>query len=272
MEWNENTTSEEAQKYHEGFKSTIGQYIDVSEQQPVTESVRFDKSVFILDSGCGSGRYLKKTSSEQSFVGLDISLEMLKVAKNELKNGFFVAGELEYLPFKDNVFDEIICVRVLQHIRDQQKAINELSRICKKGGFLTVLSLNSWTLHCLYKNFRMSSFMNFIDKNAGKLLSKKTANALGLTKWDFEYDNYCSLPELENMLKKARFQITEKKGGTIGSQWMLNYFYTGAALERYFPKLLKSYFNTCLFLEKKLSSAVPFNYFMDKVIVRGQKK
>lgn len=45
------------------------------------------------------------------------------------------------IPYEDNIFDVIICNHVLEHIRDERKALQELYRVLKPGGtaFINVL-------------------------------------------------------------------------------------------------------------------------------------
>ena len=45
-----------------------------------------------------------------------------------------VKADLCNLPFQDNSFDLILCNHVLEHIPDDQKAMQELFRVMKKGG------------------------------------------------------------------------------------------------------------------------------------------
>ncbi|OGL41469.1 MAG: hypothetical protein A2042_01485 [Candidatus Schekmanbacteria bacterium GWA2_38_11] len=268
MSWTKDTSEQDAVAYKTSFtKSIVGKYTDSSEQCSVVTSMRLNKNTFLLDAGCGAGRYLANTVTDQPFVGLDLSLEMLRMAREELKRGLFVVGELEHLPFKDNVFDEIICVRVLQHIKNQEQAIRELSRVCKMNGDVIVLCLNSWTFHCLYKNIRMSKLSKVINYPFKLLLGDKAM----FSKWSFDYDNYCSLPEVCRLFDKAGLVVIEKKGGTIGSPWIFNYFYLGRFSEKFVPAILRYYFKICTFVENRLASVFPFNYIMDKIIVKGVK-
>jgi len=46
------------------------------------------------------------------------------------------------LPFPDNVFDLVISTRVLQHIREWHKAIQEMARVCKPGGTIVLMVYN----------------------------------------------------------------------------------------------------------------------------------
>ena len=46
-----------------------------------------------------------------------------------------VKADICDLPFKDNEFDVVFCNHVLEHIPDDKKAMQELYRVLKKGGF-----------------------------------------------------------------------------------------------------------------------------------------
>ncbi|MDO9261319.1 MAG: methyltransferase domain-containing protein [Flavobacteriaceae bacterium] len=46
-----------------------------------------------------------------------------------------VKADILALPFDDNSFDVVICNHVLEHIVDDKKAMSELFRVMKKGGF-----------------------------------------------------------------------------------------------------------------------------------------
>jgi ubiquinone/menaquinone biosynthesis C-methylase UbiE len=49
-------------------------------------------------------------------------------------------GDITSLPFKDEEFDVVSCVSVLEHMSkdDQLKSIKEMSRVVKKGGKLII--------------------------------------------------------------------------------------------------------------------------------------
>ena len=46
-----------------------------------------------------------------------------------------IKADITNLPFEDNVFDVIFCNHVLEHIPDDTKAMRELYRVMKPGGF-----------------------------------------------------------------------------------------------------------------------------------------
>lgn len=44
-------------------------------------------------------------------------------------------SDITCLPYRDNTFDAILCVHILEHIPDDAKAIHELRRVLKPGGW-----------------------------------------------------------------------------------------------------------------------------------------
>jgi len=95
----------------------------------------------ILDLGCGWGRVLKPVRTiTQNAVGLDISFQMLNSAKMHLSHHNLptplVRGDGTLLPFKDNSFDKVYSLLVLQHLSKEngKKVILEIQRVLKPGG------------------------------------------------------------------------------------------------------------------------------------------
>ena len=89
----------------------------------------------ILDHGCGTG--LLSEFLNTKLFGIDLSFEMLKKAKQ--RGELVVQGDLEHLPFKDNVFDNVLSFTALQNIPHPELALDELKRISKKKIILSYL-------------------------------------------------------------------------------------------------------------------------------------
>ena len=49
-----------------------------------------------------------------------------------------VAGDGTAMPFGNEVFDRVIAAEVLEHIRDDQRALHEIARVLRPGGLLAV--------------------------------------------------------------------------------------------------------------------------------------
>lgn len=82
----------------------------------------------ILDAGCGNAAISGILSESSHVVAVDIRFQK--------KYKRFVVCDLQYLPFKDHVFDKILCSSTIQHVEDDNLAIKELSRSLKKGGII----------------------------------------------------------------------------------------------------------------------------------------
>jgi len=86
--------------------------------------------MLVLDVGCGFNfpQKVSKIFPGAQFVGLDV----------KFIKGITVQGDGEYLPFRDNVFDAVFSSHVLEHMLHDFKALNEISRILKSQGKLSL--------------------------------------------------------------------------------------------------------------------------------------
>ena len=107
----------------------------------------------VLDVGCGSGVYLKEFFSMGfDCYGLDISQEMVEAcgrllgAEEHSDRIHLSRGEVEKLPFPDATFDLVICIGVLGYLLRDEKALAELKRVVKPGGYLLVNLTNMYSL------------------------------------------------------------------------------------------------------------------------------
>ena len=73
---------------------------------------------------------------EQCFLDIFRKQENLDYITSDLKSPIAdVKADICDLPFKDNEFDVVFCNHVLEHIPNDKKAMQELYRVLKKGGF-----------------------------------------------------------------------------------------------------------------------------------------
>lgn len=102
----------------------------------------------VLDVGCGSGwatRLMAQTAKNGKVVGIDISDEMIRVAREssgELSNVEFEVGSAERLPYPDHQFTHAFSMESLYYYADMLGALREIARVLGHGGlFLTVVDL-----------------------------------------------------------------------------------------------------------------------------------
>lgn len=96
------------------------------------------RGLSILDVGCGAGGNIKILGEFGAVTGLDISEEALKFARTHSAFKNLVQGNAEQLPFPDNTFDLVSALDVLEHIPNDQLAVQEMFRVLKKNGFALV--------------------------------------------------------------------------------------------------------------------------------------
>lgn len=95
----------------------------------------------ILDIGCGTGvllAYLEERSSGRG-TGIDLFSSTLPYCWTRGLNSLCVA-DAEELPFKENSFDFIAAVDLLEHLPNDQKAIADAYRICAEYGLFLVIA------------------------------------------------------------------------------------------------------------------------------------
>jgi len=96
----------------------------------------------VLDCGCGSGSYYSLTR-ELDALYLDLSYYQLKrLGRRYRLWSKRICGDILNLPFKDDTFDLILCINVLEHVGDIPRALGELHRVLKKKGVLVVVVVN----------------------------------------------------------------------------------------------------------------------------------
>jgi SAM-dependent methyltransferase len=112
------------------------------------------KNKCVLEIGIGGGEhfhYEDKTDSQRLCVGIDISIDFLRIA-NKLESVSAVNGDACRLPFLDASFDSCIASCVLEHIPHLERALLEVKRILKKeGDFLVVIPTNGSTAVGFFK-------------------------------------------------------------------------------------------------------------------------
>lgn len=102
----------------------------------------FFKGKTVLDAGCGGGQltYWALKFGARKVVGVDLSDEAIKVAKERLKefhNVEIIKGDLENLKLH-NKFDFVYSIGVIHHTVNPEKAFGNLVKALKPKGALCV--------------------------------------------------------------------------------------------------------------------------------------
>ncbi len=97
----------------------------------------------ILEIGCGVGNFTNQLLAFGKVSAIDINKDYLKRTKKLIGSGGKVGfGDIEkgsYFFKKNKKFDTIVFLNVLEHIQDDEAALNNLFNLLKKGGKLILI-------------------------------------------------------------------------------------------------------------------------------------
>jgi ubiquinone/menaquinone biosynthesis C-methylase UbiE len=100
---------------------------------------RFDK---LLEIGFGSGIFLPELSRHCSeLYGVSIHSKVALVQKTleeEHVSAQLLTGDVRALEFPDGTFDAVVCVSVLEHLRELDLAIGEIARVTSDSGIVVL--------------------------------------------------------------------------------------------------------------------------------------
>jgi len=132
-----------AEKYDKWFETGLGKYVLACEKELVLKLAEPKNGDRVLDIGIGTGIFATELLKYGvDITGIDVSEKMLEIARAKGLNNV-LAGNAESLDFPDESFDLVISITALEFIKDPEKAIAEMVRVCKKGGRVVVGTLGS---------------------------------------------------------------------------------------------------------------------------------
>lgn len=112
----------------------------------------------VLDLGCGTGFFLAELEERcPGAVGLDISIDMLRVSEQYVPGARLVAADAEALPFEHKAFDVVFCKGSLHHTRDHVGFLKNCADALDDDGVLIMSEpcndnpLIRWARYLLYK-------------------------------------------------------------------------------------------------------------------------
>lgn len=104
----------------------------------------------LLEIGCGTGPLLVAAKDYASRIGADIALRWLVVAKKRLEQQRLdvplVCACAEALPFRDGIFDRVVCDSALEHFRNQREALAQMHRAMRPHAALFIATPNRFSI------------------------------------------------------------------------------------------------------------------------------
>jgi 2-polyprenyl-3-methyl-5-hydroxy-6-metoxy-1,4-benzoquinol methylase len=132
-------------------------------------------TVHVIDLGCGTGHMLKALRDELQAVphlellGIDFAKTAIRKARRVVPEANFMIGDIYDNRQPSESFNLVLCVEVLEHLRDPERAILEMVRLCKTDdGHIVVTvpngEMDSWEGHINF--WTLSQFTDMASKYA----------------------------------------------------------------------------------------------------------
>lgn len=96
----------------------------------------------VLDVACGTGdMVLELLKQGCSVTGVDLSEEMMAIARRKVESGKWRVADAEQLPFPDESFDAVTCAFGVRNFVHLEQGLHEMLRVLKPGGRMVILEL-----------------------------------------------------------------------------------------------------------------------------------
>lgn len=200
-----NTYDYSAKNYEKNFMD-LNLYKDTLEY--FCELIAFDSRV--LDLACGPGnitKFLLDKNPGLNIIGIDLSKEMIKLAKNNVPKAEFYVRDVRDLDFEIEEFEVVVSSFCLPYLYDHEaiEFINKISSVLKKEG-LIYLSAMEGTGHDLEEaSFTEGNklFINYYSEEFLRdLFQKNKLEVVKLFKQDYPEPDGTVTVDLIFILKK----------------------------------------------------------------------
>ena len=174
----------------------------------------------MLDIATGTGDFAilaAEMLKPQKLIGADISEGMMNIGREKVKRQglqdviSFEKEDCTALSYADDTFDAVTAAFGIRNFADLDKGLQEMCRVLKKGGHLSIVELTSPVSFPMKQLFHI--YAHTVLPVYGRLISKDTAAYSYLTK---TIEAFPQDEQMMEILKKAGFSDTQFKRLTFG--------------------------------------------------------
>lgn len=132
-----------ANNYDDYYETDTGKQVNEIEERLLREALNLIPTGKILELGCGTGHWTKLfVELNFNVIATDISDAMLKHALLKNIDAEILKADSEDLLFKDESFDAVASVTMMEFVNCKDKVLDEVDRVLKPGGWLLLGCLN----------------------------------------------------------------------------------------------------------------------------------
>lgn len=132
----------------------------------------------VLDFGCGSKPYEELFTAADRYTGVDI--EVSGHDHSDSKVDRYYDGKT--LPFRDALFDSVVCFEVFEHVFNLDEVLAEIRRVMRPGGRLLLSIPFAWHEHEVpydFARYTSFGFRHVLEKNGFEVVEvEKTTTSI----------------------------------------------------------------------------------------------
>lgn len=231
-----------------------------------------NKNTYMLDIGCGTGRWTKYLTKQAGFIEAIDPSNAIYAADNllgKIDNVRLTKASTETIPFADETFDFAMSIGVLHHIPDTQQAMKDCVKKVKKGGYFYCylyhnLETRGWWFKTLYN---LSNLIRYPVCRLPKGIKRFVCDILAIVIYMpfVLWVRFLVLIGLRNIARKMPLSAYNNKSFFIIRNDSLDKF--GTRLEqRFSKKQVEEMMQNCGLSEIYISPMTPFYHVIGKKI------
>jgi len=123
----------------------------------------------ILEAGSGAGRFteiLVATGADVCSFDYSTAVDANNRNNGAVENLFLFQGDIFHIPFKEETFDKVFCLGVLQHTPDPEAAFRCLASQVRSGGELVVDAYTRSFIHWLQWKYLLRPWTKGMDRES----------------------------------------------------------------------------------------------------------
>jgi SAM-dependent methyltransferase len=149
---------------------------------------------YILDVGCGVGNITRYFLHKKQVIGIDKTVEYLRIFKEQFKNVHTMLIDVTDNSFQSRLsglqVDTVVATNILEHIKEDQQALLNFHSILPVSGKIVIVvpsykwlfgTLDEYDLHC--RRYSLNEISLLLKSSGFKILKHFRFNALGILLW-----------------------------------------------------------------------------------------
>jgi ubiquinone/menaquinone biosynthesis C-methylase UbiE len=159
------TSFSEETHWEKAAKTRMGKYLTRMETDFILKSIAQSQPCSVMDVGAEAGRFSSIDSEENAAViSIDIDSYGLKRLKLKTTNVDAIQADARKIPLKDDVFDAIFMIEVLDYINDLDDALTECNRTLKSDALLVLSFGNKRSFKSKLRELSGKSYMHSYNR------------------------------------------------------------------------------------------------------------